>query len=90
MIMAQGKITKRAVDAIQAGTADQFLWDTDLKGFGLKTTTAGKKMYIIQYRHSNRLRRYTIGAHGVLTPEQARKEAIDLLAKVANGEDPAE
>ncbi|WP_130472849.1 tyrosine-type recombinase/integrase, partial [Candidatus Magnetaquicoccus inordinatus] len=25
-----------------------------------------------------------------LTPEQARKEAIDLLAKVANGEDPAE
>jgi hypothetical protein len=29
------KITKRTVDAINPGDADQFLWDSELKGFGL-------------------------------------------------------
>ena len=86
----QGKISKRAVDAIAPGTADQFLWDTDLKGFGLKVTTAGKRVYILQYRRDGRLRRYTIGVHGVLTPDQARQEASRLLGMVAAGQDPAE
>lgn len=37
-----------------------------------------------------RSRRYTIGPHGVWTPEPARKEALVQLARVAKGENPAE
>ncbi|MBF0154644.1 MAG: tyrosine-type recombinase/integrase [Magnetococcales bacterium] len=85
----QGKISKRTVDAINPGVADQFLWDTDLKGFGVKVTPAGKKSYILQYRLGGPTRRYTIGVHGVLTPDQARQEAIRLLGLVANGKDPS-
>jgi hypothetical protein len=72
------RITKRAVDAVNPSDSDQFLWDSDLKGFGLKITPAGNKVYILQYRKGGRgtpTKRITIGRHGALTPEQARKEA---------------
>jgi integrase len=86
------KITKRTVDALQPNGRDQFLWDADLKGFGLKVTAGGSKVYILQYRNGGRgaaTKRVTIGRHGALTPEQARKEAARLLGAVAQGSDPA-
>jgi integrase len=86
------KITKRTVDAVRSNGADQFLWDSDLKGFGLKVTAAGNKVYILQYRRGGRgtpTKRFTIGRHGALTPEQARKEAVRLSGGIASGNDPA-
>src|SRR5262245_10967618 len=86
------RITKRAVDALRPSGADQFLWDSDLKGFGLKVTPRGNKVYILQYRKGGRgspTKRVTLGRHGALTPEQARKEAARLLGVVAHGGDPA-
>jgi integrase len=86
------RITKRTVDAAGPSSADQFLWDSDLKGFGLKVTPAGNKVYILQYRKGGRgtpTKRVTIGRHGALTPEQARKEAARLSGAIANGADPA-
>src|SRR6516225_8897968 len=86
------KITKRTVDAVNPSGADQFLWDSDLKGFGLKVTAAGNKVYILQYRKGGRgtpTKRLTIGRHGALTPDQARKEAARLLGAIAHGSDPA-
>ncbi len=89
--MATGTITKRAVDAIKAGTSDLFLWDDDLSGFGVKVTPAGAKVYLLQYRvggRGNPTRRYTIGKHGALTPDQARTRAKQLAAMVEGGIDP--
>jgi integrase len=88
----RAKITKRLVDSIQPANKDQFVWDTELKGFGLKTTPAGNKVYILQYRVAGRrmpAKRFTIGNHGALTPDQARKEAARLLGAIASGADPA-
>jgi hypothetical protein len=65
--MATGKITKRTVDALLTAAVEGFLWDEDLKGFGLKTTARGAASYVVQYRMGGReakTRRYTIGAHG--------------------------
>jgi integrase len=89
--MATGSITKRAVDAMKAGTRDAFLWDDDLPGFGLKVTPAGAKVYLFQYRvggRGNPTRRYTIGKHGPLTPDQARTRAKALAHLVEQGTDP--
>ena len=86
------KITKRAVDAVRSNGVDQFLWDRDLMGFGLKVTAAGNKVYILQYRRGGRgapTKRVTIGRHGALTPEQARNQAARLSGAIANGADPA-
>src|ERR1700751_1509410 len=88
----RGKVTKRTVDAINPGEKDVFVWDADLKGFSLKVSRAGSKVYLVQYRlggREARTQRYTIGKHGSpWTPDKAREEAERLLGRVANEIDP--
>ena len=85
------KISKRAVDAAESGNRDRFLWDAEIKGFGLKVTPAGRRVYVFQYRINGRLRRYTIGRHGSpWTPHRARAEAARLAGLVSGGSDPME
>ncbi|MBF0187050.1 MAG: tyrosine-type recombinase/integrase [Magnetococcales bacterium] len=85
------RITKRVVDSAPPGDKDRFLWDAELKGFGLKINPKGRKVYVVQYRVAGRQRRFTIGHHGSpWTPEQARQEATRLLGLVVQGQDPAE
>ena len=87
----RAKITKRLVDSVTPGLRDRFTWDTETKGFGLKVTPAGNRVYIVQKRLDGRLRRYTIGKHGSpWTPDAARTEATGLLGMVASGNDPAQ
>jgi len=84
------KLSKRVVDQAQPGERDYFIWDDDLPGFGLRVFASGKRSYLVQYRARGRTRRFTIGAHGVWTPETARTQARVLLGRVAQGENPAE
>ncbi|HYD67571.1 tyrosine-type recombinase/integrase [Azospirillum sp.] len=89
----QARISKRVVDGTQPSERDVFVWDTEAKGFGLKVTPAGKKVYILQYRvggGSSTPKRYTIGPHGTFTPDSARTEAERLLRLAAEGKDPAD
>jgi integrase len=88
----QGKITKRKVDAAKSGARDIFIWDTETKGFGLKVTPAGNKIYIFQYRVPGKKapERVTIGKHGdPWTAEQARAEAEKYRGGVKRGVFPA-
>ncbi|WP_445948388.1 tyrosine-type recombinase/integrase [Sphingorhabdus sp.] len=85
------RITKAAVDAIQPTEKDQLYWDNRLPGFGCKVTPKGSKIFIYQYRLGGRgspARRFTIGKHGALTADQAKREAEMLALKVAQGSDP--
>jgi integrase len=85
-----GKITKRSVESATVKATDYIIWDDDLSGFGVRIFATGKRSYLIQYRAQGRSRRFTIGAHGVWTPELARREARVQLGRVARGENPAE
>jgi integrase len=86
-------ISKRAVDQAKPGERDTFLWDDQIRGFGLKITPAGAKVYLCQYRTGGRgtpTKRVTIGRHGApWTPDQARRKAKAILGDVAAGRDPA-
>ncbi|MEZ5758912.1 MAG: tyrosine-type recombinase/integrase [Emcibacteraceae bacterium] len=85
------KITKNGIDKLKPEDKDKFIWDGELKGFGLKITPAGNKVFIVQYRpggRGNPTKRYTIGKYGPLSVEEARKEAKGVLGKVAKGSDP--
>lgn len=90
--MPNQKITKRLVDSATRSEKPVFLWDTEIKGFGLKVTPGGRKIYVLQYRTGGRetpTQRFTIGEHGSpWTAETAREEARALLAKIYQGKDP--
>jgi integrase len=83
-------LTIRTIDAAKKGSKDSFLWDDEVRGFGLKVTSGGRKIFILQYRLTGRGTpyRYTIGAYGALTPAQARDIASDLKHQIAKGIDP--
>jgi integrase len=88
------KLTKRAVDAAEAGASAAILWDDEVKGFGLRVSSGGTKSYILNYRagrgRNAPQHRITIGKHGSpWTPELARREALRLLGAIASGENPA-
>ena len=85
------KITKRAVDELspEDGKAEAFAWDSELRGFGVRAKASGAKTFLVQYKtRQGATRRIAIGRHGVLTVEQARHEALGMLADISRGADP--
>lgn len=99
--MAKAALTKRIVDGASPSAREYILWDDGgketVKGFGLRVAPSGGKTYIFQYRlaapgraASTSPRKYTIGKHGQLTPDQARSRARELAFLVAQGIDPRE
>jgi len=84
------KLTKRVVDSLTAGDRDQFAWCSEMRGFGVRVLPTGVKSFFVQYRNAGgRSRRMTIGRYGVLTVDQARDKAREILVQVSKGEDAA-
>ena len=87
------RLSKRAIDAADPANDRYVLWDTELKGFGLRVTPNGVKTFIVRYRagggRSGTLRQVTLGRYGALTPDQARRLALQTLGAVSSGSDPA-
>jgi len=84
------KLTKRTVEALKIEAKDYFVWDTQIAGFGLRVMPSGAKTYQAQYRKGGRTRRVSLGRHGKITAEQARKLAQEVMGQVAKGDNPAE
>ena len=86
------KLTKRVVDAAEPGERDSYVFDSEVKGFGLRLRHGGGKFYVLTYRMGGRestKKRFTIGRHGSpWTVDQARERARDLLEQIRRGEDP--
>lgn len=93
--MATAKVSKRTVDAMETPAEGKrtWLWDDQVKGFGVVMSASGRKVYIVQYRvggKSSAAKRLTIGTHGSpWTPDAARERALELLRVVETGVDPA-
>ncbi len=92
--MATIKLTKRTVEDAAPGDGPVYVFDKDLKGFGLKVSKSGIKTFVVEYRpgaggRRAPKRRLTIGRFGALTTEEARDLAKGVLSRVHGGEDPA-
>lgn len=86
------KLTTHMIETAALPKAGQsFLWDGELKGFGVRVGFSGLKSYVLQYRSPDgRIRRMAYARYPVFTVDEARKEAIRMLADVTRGTDPAD
>jgi integrase len=84
----RAKITKSAVDRMPPWTA---LWDSEVKGFGVRRHGTDGRHYLLRYRFNGRQTFKKIGRHGSpWTPDAARAEALRLLGQIVTGVNPAQ
>ena len=82
------KISKRTVDALAVTCGDGIFWDRELPGFGVRVYSSGRKQYVVQSRGPSGSRRVTLGRHGELTAERARRKAAEVIDRIKQGADP--
>lgn len=88
------RLSRRSVESAAPEAKRYTVWDTDIRGFGLRVSPAGARSYVLQYRpkgasRSEPPKMVTIGQHGAITTDQARAIAAELRGRIAKGEDPS-
>lgn len=91
--MATAKITRRLVETLKPTDKAFTVYDTDVKGFGIRVMPSGVATYIVEYRPGEGGRavakkRMALGRTTELTPDEARKLAGNTLSSVRHGDDP--
>ena len=74
------------MDALPAGR-DTVIWDRALTGFGVRVYPSGAKVYVVQTRGPAGTKRITVGRHGVIGADEARRRAALIIARIRAGED---
>jgi hypothetical protein len=73
------KLTKRVVDDLKSGETDRLIFDDEMPRFGIRVMRSGLKSYVVQYRKDGHTRRFAFAKHGPVTPDEARRQARQLL-----------
>lgn len=92
--MDGAKLTKRTIDGLEPKAAAYMVYDAELKGLAIRIAPSGLKTWQVEYRpypggRGVDKRRMSLGSSISVTPDEARKKAREILAAVANKEDPA-
>jgi integrase len=91
--MGDQRITKRLVDGLRPRKVDYTVWDSEVRGFGVRVRKTGAMTYVLVYRAGSGrrapLRRLTLPHVGDVTPDEARKLAEKERGAIAHGADPA-
>ena len=97
--MASKKLTLASVKALEPGPVRQSIYDTDIRGFGIRISPANAKgvtvkTFFVEYRvkglgRTGTAQRLTLGTFPSISVEAAREAAKLALAGVAQGSDPA-
>ena len=81
-------VSNRMVAALEV-TRDTVFWDRELIGFGVRAYPSGGRVFVVHARGPAGSRRMTIGRHGVINADEARRRAALAIARVKAGEEPA-
>ena len=82
--LAMKTLSNRMVGKLEV-RKDTVFWDRELTGFGVRVYPTGSKVYIAQARGPEGPRRVTVGRHGVIHSEEARRRAALLIARIKAG-----
>lgn len=83
------KLTKRVLDRLaQELPEGAEVWDTDLPGYHVRGRRGWLALRVSYYNNARQRRVLTLGRYGTRTAAQAREDAREALAIVAQGGDP--
>jgi integrase len=83
------KITKTFVDKVAAPAEGyEMHWDDSVKGYGLRVSSQGKKVFMVMGRVMGKSIQFTLGPYGTLTEAKARERAQKVLQDMREGIDP--
>ena len=86
----KAKLILKTIQSLSLRSNPYDVRDTEIPGFLLRVLPTGKMTYHCDYRRPDgRRTRLKLGDVRVLTPAQARDEALKILGDRARGEDPA-
>ena len=69
-------------------SGNRVFYDGDVKGFGVRVTSAGALAFVLNYRAAGRERRITIGSFPDWSTKAAREQAKSLKRRIDMGDDP--
>ena len=82
------KLTKATISGLTlpTGKQDAIFFDEELRGFGLRVRSGGKRVWVVQFQvHGHQQRRVTIGRVELFSPEEARKSPARYLPRRGSG-----
>lgn len=82
------RFTETALARLAPAARRYTVFDPTLPAFGLRVEPTGVRTFQLSYRVGGRLRMATLGRLGVVTLDQARRKARNMLGLVSNGTDP--
>ena len=81
-------LSMRTVDGLSGDGKDIIFWDRELQGFGVRVYPSGAKVYLVQSRGPGGSKRVTLGRHGVISADRARRRAASIIARIKAGDEP--
>lgn len=88
--MPKGNLNQKKLESLKPEARRLDFWDSSLKGFVLRISPDGTRVFSIMYRIGGQRRRKTLGEYPVLKLADARERARADLELVRRGVDPAE
>ena len=82
------KLTSKSVEKLAREQPSADVWDTELAGFHVRSSMRGLTFRLYYRTKTGKRRMMTLGTYGALTLAQARRDATEALAIVAQGGDP--
>jgi integrase len=90
--VCHGAFTRATVRKMycRPGQSEQFFWDANCRGLGIRALSSGRRSWIFQYRDQHgRTRRIVLGDVSAIVLDDAREEARRKAASVAHGANPS-
>ena len=88
--MASIKLNKSEVDRLEIGETPFTVWDTEVKGFGVRVWTSGSKVYVFKYQQRGKQHWITLGPTNQLPFARAKKKATELRLEILDGQNPGQ
>lgn len=81
-------LTEKKIRDAKPSNQTRIVWDSDVKGLGLRVTKAGAKSFVLSYRVDGRKRLMTLARSSEIRLDRARQLAGEALVRVRQGVDP--